>query len=59
MAAELAANARTSDIPIIIVTGTGDMFDERRFAAVLRKPVAPDRLAATVDHTVKREPQAS
>jgi CheY-like chemotaxis protein len=57
VAAELAANERTRHIPIIIVTGTTEMFDERRFRVVLHKPATPERLAAAVDHAIRGEPE--
>jgi CheY-like chemotaxis protein len=54
VARELAANANTANIPIIIVTGLTDTFDEQPFAAVLRKPVSPDHIAFVVERTLKR-----
>lgn len=54
VAAELAATARTSNIPILIVTGRIEPFNEKPFAAVLHKPVTPDTLADTVDAAINR-----
>ena len=54
VARELAANAATANIPIIIVTGSTDSFDEQPFAAVLRKPVSPDHIAFVVERTLRR-----
>jgi DNA-binding response OmpR family regulator len=49
--AELAAQAHTRDIPIVIVTGSTGI-DIRRIESegecVLRKPVAPDRLVEVI-----------
>jgi CheY-like chemotaxis protein len=59
VAAELAASARTSGIPIIIVTGTVEKFDEKSFAAVLHKPASPDQLVNAVDHVVRGKSEPS
>lgn len=45
---EIAARAVTRDIPIVIVTGSTRELDHLPVACVLRKPVDPDELAATV-----------
>jgi two-component system phosphate regulon response regulator PhoB len=45
---EIAARAVTRDIPIVIVTGSTRELDHLPVACVLRKPVDPDDLAATV-----------
>jgi CheY-like chemotaxis protein len=48
VAAELAAHPATATIPIIVVTGTTERFDEHPYAQVLRKPVSPDELVNCV-----------
>ncbi len=53
-ARELASNAATRKIPIAVVTGSIDQFDERPFAAVLRKPITGDHIAFMVEQTLKR-----
>jgi len=53
-ASELASNAATRKIPIVVVTGSIDQFDERPFAAVLHKPVTADHMAFVVEQTLKR-----
>jgi CheY-like chemotaxis protein len=45
---EIAANAFTRHIPIVIVTGSGIPLKNVSVASVLRKPVAPDDLVLTV-----------
>jgi two-component system, chemotaxis family, chemotaxis protein CheY len=45
---EIAANAFTRHIPIVIVTGSGIPLKNVSVACVLRKPVAPDDLAGAV-----------
>lgn len=45
---EMAARAITSRIPIVIVTGSDIPTDALPVACVLRKPVMPDTLIATV-----------
>ena len=52
-ARELASNAATQNIPIVVVTGTTDPFDERAFTAVLRKPVTGDHIAFVVEQMLK------
>jgi CheY-like chemotaxis protein len=58
VAAELAATARTSDIPIIIVTGSVEPFNEMPFAAVLHKPVTGDAVADAVEWAISRRGRA-
>ena len=53
-ARELASNAATRKIPIIVVTGTNEPFDERPFTAVLRKPITGDHIAFIVGQILKR-----
>jgi CheY-like chemotaxis protein len=50
---EIAAQALTRDIPIVIVTGSALHVDETRVACVLRKPVLPDELVATVKRCIR------
>ena len=45
---ELAAHAHTRNIPVVIVTGSTGPHEELHVACLLRKPVAPDELVATV-----------
>ena len=45
---EIAAHAHTRSIPIVIVTGSDRDLGGVDVPCVLRKPVAPDTLAATV-----------
>jgi DNA-binding response OmpR family regulator len=45
---ELAAHAHTRDIPVVIVTGSSVPHEELGGACLLRKPVSPDELVATV-----------
>lgn len=45
---EIAAQALTRDIPIVIVTGSSMPFDETRVACVLRKPATPNQLVDAV-----------
>ena len=54
-ARELASNAATRNIPIVVVTGSIEQFDERPFAAVSRKPVTADQIAFIVERTLKRQ----
>ena len=51
---ELAAGAITSNIPIVIVTGSNLDVDGANVACVLRKPVAPDKLVRTVKQCLVR-----
>jgi DNA-binding response OmpR family regulator len=45
---EIAAQAQTREVPILVVTGSTARLDELDVACVLRKPVAPDGLVAAV-----------
>lgn len=45
---EIAANAFTRDIPIVIVTASSEDLSHMDVACVLRKPVHPDKLVSTV-----------
>lgn len=51
---ELAAHAVTRDIPIVIVTGSNREVSGVNVTCVLRKPVMPDQLVATVRHCIVR-----
>ena len=53
VAAELAANTSTSRIPLIVVTASVEPFDESRFAAVLRKPVAAEDVAVAAEQALR------
>ena len=51
---EILAHAETRDIPIVIVTADADRYAHRlRNDCVLRKPVTPDHLIATVRECLK------
>jgi DNA-binding response OmpR family regulator len=50
---ELAAHAHTRDIPVVIVTGSDLPHDELDVACLLRKPVSPDALVATVKNCME------
>ena len=45
---EIAAQAVTRQIPIVVITGSTMPLDGLEVACVLRKPISPDRLIATV-----------
>ena len=45
---EIAANALTRHIPVLVVTGSDLNLDHLDLACVLRKPVSPDKLVAAV-----------
>lgn len=47
---ELAARAITSNIPVVIVTGSDIDISGPNVACVLRKPVTPERLVHAVKH---------
>ena len=50
---EIAAQALTRDIPIVVVTGSALEVDETRVACVLRKPILPDELVAAVRRWIR------
>ncbi|HMC77030.1 MAG TPA: response regulator [Vicinamibacterales bacterium] len=56
---ELAAQAVTRHIPIVIVTGSTIDTDSLEVACVLRKPVMPDELVRTVRHCMQSGSAAS
>ena len=45
---ELAAQAHTRDIPVVIVTGVTEVLQTLDVACILRKPFVPDDLVAAV-----------
>lgn len=45
---EIASQVATRHIPIVIVTGSSMALDHLAVPCILRKPVSPDRLVATV-----------
>ena len=45
---EIAAQAVTRDIPIVVITGSTISEEEIQVACFLRKPVSPDQLIAAV-----------
>ena len=45
---EIAAQAGTRDIPILIVTGSTLPLDDLKVPCILRKPVSPDDLISAV-----------
>lgn len=45
---ELAAQAHTRDIPVVVVTGTSGPHDQLDVPCVLRKPVSPEELIRSV-----------
>ena len=45
---EIAAQAHTRHIPIVVITGSSVAADELNVACFLRKPVLPDRLIESV-----------
>jgi DNA-binding response OmpR family regulator len=47
---ELAAH--DNRIPIVVVTGTSEQFEDRQVASVLRKPISGDVLLATVRRAI-------
>jgi DNA-binding response OmpR family regulator len=51
---ELAARAATSAIPVVVVTGSNLEVSGINVSCVLRKPVMPDQLVATVRHCLVR-----
>jgi CheY-like chemotaxis protein len=47
---EMAARGLTPDVPVVVVTGQSLAgLNDRDFTCVLRKPVSPDQLVATVE----------
>src|SRR4051812_36728058 len=51
---ELAARALTSQIPIVVVTGSTIDTGRLEVACVLRKPIMPEELVRTVRHCMKQ-----
>jgi CheY-like chemotaxis protein len=45
---EIAASARTRDIPVVVVTGMIAPAEQLKVASLLRKPVSPEQLVDTV-----------
>lgn len=45
---ELAAQAISKHIPIVVVTGAADTYDVSDVACILRKPFSPDRLVEAI-----------
>jgi CheY-like chemotaxis protein len=45
---EIAASARTRDIPVVVVTGMIAPAEQLKVASLLRKPVTPEQLVDTV-----------
>jgi DNA-binding response OmpR family regulator len=45
---EIAAQAITRDIPIVVITGSLISADDMHVACFLRKPIAPDQLITAV-----------
>lgn len=45
---EIAGRAFTRHIPVVVVTGSTEALDHLDVSCVLRKPVTPERLIATV-----------
>jgi DNA-binding response OmpR family regulator len=56
---ELSASAMTSQIPIVIVTGSSIDTQAMEVACVLRKPIMPDELVRTVQHCMAHGASAS
>ena len=46
---ELAAQAITRDIPVVVVTGTTAPLDHLNVPCVLRKPVTPEQLITAIE----------
>jgi DNA-binding response OmpR family regulator len=56
---ELAARGTTSQIPVVIVTGSTIDTDPLDVACVLRKPIMPDELVETVRRCLSQGTSAS
>jgi CheY-like chemotaxis protein len=56
---ELAARSATSQIPVVIVTGSNIDTEPLHVACVLRKPVMPDELVETVQRCLSQDAAAS
>ena len=50
---EIAAQAVTRQIPIVVITGSGMEPGDMKVACFLRKPISPDRLVETVRSCLK------
>src|ERR1044071_3247883 len=46
---ELMANAYTKDIPVVVITGSSDEPVSANVHCILRKPVTPEMIIATVE----------
>ena len=46
---EIAAHVLTRQIPVVIITGSSVPLDQTGAACVLRKPISPEQLVATVE----------
>jgi CheY-like chemotaxis protein len=51
---EIAAHVLTREIPVVVVTGSAMNIDDLNVDCVLRKPVAPEALVATVKRCFQR-----
>ena len=51
---EIAANARTQHIPVMIVTGQSRGIDASDFACVMRKPFEADAFLAKVEECLRK-----
>jgi CheY-like chemotaxis protein len=49
---ELAAHARTRNIPIIVVTGSNQDLKDLEVKCVLRKPIGPDQVVDAVQRSL-------
>lgn len=45
---EIAAHAHTRHIPVVIITGSDMRLDDIQVPCILRKPISPEQLVATV-----------
>ena len=50
---EIASNAATRDIPIIVVTGTLRNLNPKDFSCVLHKPITQEALVETVERCLR------